>query len=44
MLEKTEGLFYKTGIHVGSNNVANEYQFVGKDVVNAINKLAKPHP
>ena len=32
------------GINQGSNVISTEYKFIGKDVVNAVNKLAKPYP
>lgn len=43
MLEKTGEFQYKTGIHTGSFTVSTEYQFIGKDLVKAVNGKAKPY-
>ncbi len=43
ILEHSGQLKMGKGIHQGSNLISNEYQFLGKDIVHAVNKLAKPY-
>ncbi|WP_147474459.1 hypothetical protein [Chryseobacterium nematophagum] len=43
-LKYTGKLDIYKGINQGSNQISTEYKFMGKDVVNAVNKLGKPHP
>ncbi|KFF12745.1 hypothetical protein IW15_08105 [Chryseobacterium soli] len=43
-LKYTGKLDIYKGINQGSNIISTEYKFMGKDIVNAVNKLATPHP
>lgn len=43
ILEHSGELKTSTGIHQGSTTVSTEYEFMGKDLVKAVNDKAKPH-
>ncbi|SHG85384.1 RHS repeat-associated core domain-containing protein [Chryseobacterium vrystaatense] len=43
-LKYTGKLDIYKGINIGSNQISTEYKFIGKDIVNEVNRLAKPHP
>jgi RHS repeat-associated protein len=43
MLEHSGELTIGPGIHKGSNVISQEYKFMGKDLVKAVNGKAKPH-
>lgn len=41
-LEHSGELILGRGINTGSTTISTEYQFIGKELVNEINKLARP--
>lgn len=43
MLEHSGELTVGPGIHQGSNIISQEYKFMGKDLVKAVNEKATPH-
>jgi len=42
-LEHSGQLTVGPGINTGSNIISTEYQFIGKELIKEINKLAKPY-